>query len=330
MNMQENLEQLLTYATQKNASDIHLTLHQHTLSIQLRIYEQMIPLVQDLWDESLFEYIKFISGFDLTNPYIPQNGQFSWKLGKQVLFCRFSLIPNKHLQTGVIRLLNTGLYLPIEKLTSKKEHQKFLENLMFARQGLVIACGPTNSGKTTTLHAILHAIAQRSKHKVVSLEDPIEIQDDSYLQLQINEEIGFTYEKGIEELLRHDPDVILIGETRNSYTAKMVVRCALTGSLAFSTLHASNTLEAIQRLEDLSISTYDLKNTLTALIGQRLYKSVNGKECIYEILSGQDLQYVLEHKAYPKGFKTLSYEIKEALDTKRIQDPQAQFDLQNL
>ncbi len=147
MNMQENLEQLLTYATQKNASDIHLTLHQHTLSIQLRIYEQMIPLVQDLWDESLFEYIKFISGFDLTNPYIPQNGQFSWKLGKQVLFCRFSLIPNKHLQTGVIRLLNTGLYLPIKKLTSKKEHQKFLENLMFARQGLVIACGPTNSEK---------------------------------------------------------------------------------------------------------------------------------------------------------------------------------------
>ena len=206
----------------------------------------------------------------------------------------------------------------------------FLESLIHARRGLVIACGPTNSGKTTTLHAILHAIAQRSMHKVVSLEDPIEIQDPSYLQLQINEELGFTYEKGIEELLRHDPDVIFIGETRNSYTAKMVVRSALTGSLAFTTLHASNALEAIQRLEDLSVSTYDLKNTLTALIGQRLYQGPNGKECIYEVLSGQDLQYALEHKAYPKGFKTLSNEIQEALDAQRIQDPQARFDLQNL
>ena len=110
----------------------------------------------------------------------------------------------------------------------------------------------------------------------------------------------------------------------------MVVRCALTGSLAFTTLHASNALEAIQRLEDLSVSTYDLKNTLTALIGQILYQSPKGKECIYEILSGQDLQYALEHKAYPKGFKTLSKEIQEALDTQRIQDPQARFDLQNL
>ncbi|MBE6118895.1 MAG: competence protein ComG [Erysipelotrichaceae bacterium] len=330
MNMQEKLEQLLTYATQKNASDIHLTLHRHTLSIQLRIYEQMVELVQDLWDESLFEYVKFISGFDLTNPYIPQNGQFSWKLGSQVLYCRFSLIPNKNLQAGVIRLLHTGIHLPIERLTSKKEHQMFLESLIHARRGLVIACGPTNSGKTTTLHAILHAIAQRSMHKVVSLEDPIEIQDPSYLQLQINEELGFTYEKGIEELLRHDPDVIFIGETRNSYTAKMVVRSALTGSLAFTTLHASNALEAIQRLEDLSVSTYDLKNTLTALIGQRLYQGPNGKECIYEVLSGQDLQYALEHKAYPKGFKTLSNEIQEALDAQRIQDPQARFDLQNL
>lgn len=327
--MQEKLEQLLNYALNHQASDIHLTQTGQVLHIQLRIKEQMMPLIQDIWDPSLLEYIKLIAGLDLTNPFIPQSGQFPWRYNNQKIYCRFSLIPNLHLQTGVIRLLHTGNALPIEGLTSKKSHQEFLNSLIHARQGLVIACGPTNSGKTTTIHAILHAIALRSAHKVVSLEDPVEIQDPAYLQLQINEESGFTYEKGIEELLRHDPDVIFIGETRNSYTARMVVRSALTGTFAFTTLHATNTLEAIQRLEDLSVSAYELKNTLTALIGQRLYHSPHGKECIYEILSGQDLQFALTHKIYPKNFNTLEQEIQEALDTGRIEDPQARFDLQN-
>lgn len=317
------------YALSRKASDIHLTIQDHQLFIQLRIEEKIVPLVQDIWDPKLFEYIKFLSGFDLTNPFLPQSGQFTWDTKDKKVFCRFSVIPNTELQTGVIRILNTGVNFEIEQLTEKKDHQDFLKSLVHARQGLVITCGPTNSGKTTTLHAIVHSIAIRSQHKVVSLEDPIEIEDPSYLQLQINEEIGFTYEKGIEELLRHDPDVILIGETRNAYTAKMVIRTALTGALAFTTLHASNTLEAIGRLKDLGISEYDLKNTLTALISQRLYTTGKGKECIYEILAGKDLQFVLTHQRYPKGFNTLADEIKEALVSKRIQDAQAIHDLED-
>ena len=123
--------------------------------------------------------------------------------------------------------------------------------------------------------------------------------------------------------------MILIGETRNAYTAKMVIRTALTGALAFTTLHASNTLEAIGRLKDLGISEYDLKNTLTALISQRLYTTGKGKECIYEILAGKDLQFVLTHQRYPEGFSTLADEIEEALVSKRIQDAQAIHDLED-
>lgn len=328
--MHEKLDQLLAYALQRHATDIHMTLYDAKLSIRLRIHEQMFDLIQDIWDQNLFEYVKFIAGFDLTTPFLPQSGQFCWSYQNKPVFCRFSLISNSQLQTGVIRLLQTGLSLGIEDLTTKKAHQDFLKSLVHARQGLVIACGPTNSGKTTTLHAILHAMVLESNPKIVSLEDPIEIQDPDFLQLQINEERGFTYEKGIEELLRHDPDVILIGETRNSYTARMVVRTALTGSLAFTSLHAPSTLEAIHRLEDLGVSHFDLKNTLMALIGQRLYSNHDKKECIYEILQGKDLQYVLEHQSYPPNFCTLSKEIQEAVNKQRIHDPQALYDIENL
>ena len=328
---QENLHQLLEYASMRKATDIHLTLIHDHLEIQFRIREQIVPLIQDLWDQSIFEYLKYIAGMDLTNPFIPQSGQFAWKLEGKTIFYRFSILRNQDLQTGVIRILNTHINMTIDELTTKQAHRDFLKQLIYARKGLVIACGPTNSGKTTTLHAILHAISKNSGHKVVSLEDPIEIEDPLYLQLQINEEIGFSYEKGIEELLRHDPDVLLIGETRNSYTAKMVVRAALTGSLAFTTLHASNTVEALERLYDLGITKYELKNTLTVLIGQRLYQaSPNKKEIVYEILSGKDLNYAIENQTYPKDFFSLSDEILEAIAQHRIHDSQAQYDLQDL
>lgn len=275
--MKEKLDQLLNYALKRKATDIHFKQTKHILQIQLRIDEKIVDLKQDLWDSRLFSYIKFLSGMDLTNPNLPQSGQFSRVIDHKQIFFRFSVLSNSGFQTGVLRILNTNPNMTINELTSNFEHRAFLNSLVMAKKGLIIACGPTNSGKTTTLHAILHAISLESQHKVVSLEDPIEIEDKNYLQLQINEEQGFTFEKGIEELLRHDPDVILIGETRNAYTAKMVVRTALSGSLAFTTLHASNALEGIQRLYDLGISKFELKNTLTCLLGQRLYSSRNGK-----------------------------------------------------
>ena len=302
---QENLHQLLEYASMRKATDIHLTLIHDHLEIQFRIREQIVPLIQDLWDQSIFEYLKYIAGMDLTNPFIPQSGQFAWKLEGKTIFYRFSILRNQDLQTGVIRILNTHINMTIDELTTKQAHRDFLKQLIYARKGLVIACGPTNSGKTTTLHAILHAISKNSGHKVVSLEDPIEIEDPLYLQLQINEEIGFSYEKGIEELLRHDPDVLLIGETRNSYTAKMVVRAALTGSLAFTTLHASNTLEALERLYDLGITKYELKNTLTVLIGQRLYQASPNKRRSFM-------------KSYPEKTSTMLSKIKHILKTSSL------------
>ncbi len=329
--MEEILETLLKLALSKHASDIHFHSEHGQLSIQLRTMSGMEVLDQDVWKPSFFEFLKFYSHFDLTNPYMPQSGHFEYSIYEKTIFCRFSVIANYEFQTGVLRILNANSNLKINDLTKNSEHIASLKSLCTMRQGLVISAGPTNTGKTTTLHAILHEIALEKRFKVVSLEDPVEIEDSLYVQLQINESIGFTYEKGIEELLRHDPDVIFIGETRNAYTAKMVVRAALTGHLVFTTLHAKNGLETIQRLYDFGLTAFDLQNTLSMILSQRLYSTdkKGGKQCIYEILKKADIQYILKNNAYPDSFCTLDREIKKALQQRDICDEQAFFDLKN-
>ena len=330
--MEQLLISLIQLAIDKKASDIHFIQEKNHLQIQLRTMRGIIPLYQDLWDTGFFEFLKFHAGFDLTNPYLPQSGQFEIKIQQRRIYCRFSVIVNQTIQTGVLRMLNTREDLSIEDLTDNPVHRKYMQRICQLRHGLVISTGPTNSGKTTTLHAILHTIAAQGQYKVVSLEDPIEIEDASYLQLQINEMQGFTYEKGIEELLRHDPDVIFIGETRNAYTAHMVVRAALTGHLVFTTMHSKNGQESLQHLYDFGIRPIELRNTLTAILSQRLYLKdrKGGKQCIYEILSDKALVYTIEKGKTPPKFHTLSYEIQNALDNGDIIDPQAFRDLQGL
>lgn len=324
--MDDLLQDLIAYAIEKKASDIHFVVQNQKLQIKLRTQNDMLDVYQDIWQPAFFEYLKFISRMDLTSPYVPQSGQFKILFHNHEIFCRFSMLNDHNVQTGVIRMLNTMHAIELNALSLWKEDTNFFNSLVPLRQGLVISVGPTNSGKTTTLHALLHEIAKTKKHKVVSLEDPIEIEDDSYLQLQINESMGFTYDVGIEQLLRHDPDIICIGETRNSYTAKMVLRASLTGHFVFTSIHAKDGKECIRRLEDLGVSKKDLASVCTAIISQRLYSRGDSKVCVYEIMDQKTLQYVLEHGRYPKEFKTLSKKITEGIEKGYIVDAQAKYD----
>lgn len=328
--MDDLLRDLIEYAISKRASDIHFVLQNNRLQIQLRTQNEMVDVYQDIWQPSFFEYLKFISKMDLTNPYVPQSGQFKIQIHNHEVFCRFSVLQNKNIQTGVIRMLNTMHAIELKQLSCWKEDIAFFQSLIPFRSGLILSVGPTNSGKTTTLHALLHEIALNSKHKVVSLEDPIEIEDEAYLQLQINEQVGFTYDVGIEQLLRHDPDVICIGETRNAYTAKMVIRAALTGHFVLTSIHAKNGKECIARLQDLGVLKKDLASVCTAIISQRLYLNGNEKVCVYEILDKKGVEYIIENDAYPKECKTLSRKIKEGIQKGYIVDAQAQFDMSSL
>ena len=328
--MKELLNQLLTFAYDQNASDIHFLLENNQLSIQLRTMQGLQSINQDIWKPNLFEYLKFISGLDLTNPQLPQSGQFSWMHKDQEIYCRFSMIYNQNLQTGVLRMLGTKQDLQIEDLTYDQEAIHFLKQLTHQRHGLVLTCGPTNSGKTTTIHALLHEIAVNSQFKIVSLEDPIEIEDSNYLQLQINEEQGFTYEKGISELMRHDPDILFIGEIRNAFCAKSLMNAALSGHMVVSTLHAGNGLEAIERLMDFGVGAMEIKNVATAIISQRLYQQSSEKKvCVYEILDAKAIVQIIETGKYPDDVKTWSDKVMEGIEQGHICDSQAWFDIQD-
>ena len=325
--MEELLKSLLSFAIRKRCSDIHFILNHSILHMEFRTPYKLEKIYQDIWTPAFFEFLKFKSNLDLTNPYVPQSGGFV----VDEIPCRFSLIVNQDIETGVLRILSANPSLSIEELCRDEDVQRNFHQFVHLRQGLIIFSGPTNSGKTTTVHAILHEIAQLGIHKIVSLEDPIEIKDDGYLQLQINEGNGFTYEKGIEELLRHDPDVVFIGECRNEYTAHMVIRACLTGHLVFTTIHAKDSLETLQRLYDFGIGEHELINTLTAVISQRLYSNQQGirKECVYEILTKKELQEAIATNKYPQEFHGLAYKIHHEMQQNRIGDQQAEYDLQS-
>ena len=197
------------------------------------------------------------------------------------------------------------------------------------RSGLIILSGPTGSGKTTSLNAILDEIAKNKQLKVISLEDPIEIVNPNFLQLQINEKLNFTYEEGIKQLLRHDPDVIMIGEIRDENTAKMAFRCALSGHLVFSTLHSKSSMEAIKRLNDFNLDQHTMIDTLSAICNQRLYpdKKRKGRVCLYEILDRQALQTIIKTSEKPEGYEDIFDEIRWAYENNYIKKSDAEQDL---
>ena len=166
----------------------------------------------------------------------------------------------------------------------------------------------------------MHEAATVNHLQVITLEDPIEITDSSYVQLQVNEKSGFTYEVGIRELLRHDPDIIMIAEVRSVETAHMIVRAALSGHMVFTTVHAKSCAEVFARMREFGVPMHDLRQTVTFVSTQRLLLNAerNGKECIYEVLHGEALRRFMEEERLPAGHLSIEEEIKSAWERGRI------------
>lgn len=327
--MKEKLDQLLHIAQKSAVTDIHFILQDKQLRVTMRGKFGLQVEENMAFDATLFNYLKYISNLDLGNTTAPQSGNFQYTFQGIDLFFRFSLLSTLTIQTAVLRILNNHEPITLEKLSDQKKQYHSFINWTKTRSGLVVLSGPTGSGKTTTLHAILSRIAQEQRLHVISLEDPIEIYDDSYLQLQINERNHFTYEEGIKQLMRHDPDVIMIGEVRDSTSAKMLLRSALSGHLIFTTIHAKCCTEAIKRLQEFGLSNEDLATTLTAVCSQRLYtaKGKKGKVCVYEILEQDHLQMYLETQTVPEGHQDIFEEIKLAVAEGKITRKEASIDI---
>ncbi|MCI5773267.1 MAG: Flp pilus assembly complex ATPase component TadA [Erysipelotrichaceae bacterium] len=300
--MEQRLNELLMLALKNHATDIHFTLKPDSVLIELRINKKLYSVKPKENDQQFYRYLMYRANLDLALRSMPQTGNFALKLEGQKIALRFACLNAPNISCGVLRLLNNHEKLQLEDLSYDRQIINHLKQVCQLTCGLVIFSGPTSSGKTTTLYTLLQHIQHK---KIYTLEDPIEVYDDHYVQLQINEANNFSYAQGIKQLMRHDPDIIMIGEIRDEIAAKMAVRCALTGHLVFTTIHASNCLLAIERMLELDVPSLQLKDSLSYVFNQRLMESFEGFTGIYEVLDPAEIAYFFNHKSLPIDHETM-------------------------
>lgn len=327
--MNELFEALLTLVLKHNASDVHMRLYENDLQISLRCAKGIID-IKEKFSATLFHYLKFIANLDLGNAGLAQSGNFTYHFKGKEYFFRFAFIQTLDVQSAVLRILNNHQKIEITQLSKDDRQNDIFKRWTHFRGGLTLISGPTGSGKTTTLHAILETIAANKRLKVITLEDPIEIRSNAYLQLQINEKTHFDYEEGIKQLLRHDPDVIMIGEIRDQATAHALIRAALSGHMIFTTIHAKSCVEAIYRMLDFNIKKNELYQVLSAVTNQRIFpsKGKKGRVCIYEIMEKSDLNYYFDKHEYPTNYQDIFLQIKKAVEQNWIAKTYASQDIE--
>jgi general secretion pathway protein E/type IV pilus assembly protein PilB len=209
---------------------------------------------------------------DMTERRLPQDGQFSLEFGtSSLVHLRASTFPGIHGETLVLRVLLGHQLIPMEKLGMSDDDLETCSRLASRPSGLIIVCGPTGSGKTSTLYSMLQ-VMNTAERSVVTLEDPIEVEFPEITQGQTNPRAGFTFAAGLRAILRQDPDVILVGEMRDAETAQIALQASLTGHLVLTTLHTSDAVETVTRLVDLGVESWIVANSLLAVVAQRLIR----------------------------------------------------------
>ncbi|WP_052130289.1 competence type IV pilus ATPase ComGA [Ureibacillus sinduriensis] len=285
--------QLLLKALHFGASDIHIIPGQASYSIHFKKYGKLFPtsnLPIELGDR-IISFFKFLSALDISEKRKPQSGSFQKEILNRLYAFRVSTLPSIFKRESiVIRILVQNARLPISSISLNPNSAEKLIQLVSNRQGLLLFCGPTGSGKTTSLYSLVNHASEILARHVISLEDPVESNQSNLLQIQVNERAGVTYATGLKAILRHSPDVIMIGEIRDRETAKIAVEAALTGHLVLSTIHAKDTVNCIYRLLDLNISLEEIRQAVIGIVAQTLVQvGEEERKAIYEILSDINL-----------------------------------------
>jgi len=268
------VEQIISTAVRKSVSDIHFEPDEKSLRIRMRtdgVLQPFLLVPKDLQD-AFTARLKVMANLDVSETRLPQDGRFAFTVGRRELNIRMSSMPTNYGESVVLRILDSGgMLFDLPALGLRKSDEDTLSEAVTRPHGVVLVTGPTGSGKTTTLYTALNSV-NRLERSVFTLEDPIEYRLPHIRQTQINEKIGLTFSAGLRTLLRQDPDVILVGETRDKDTAQLMVRAALTGHLVFSSLHTNDSCSAIPRLIDLGVEPFLLPATLRVVIAQRLVR----------------------------------------------------------
>lgn len=278
------LTTILSYAVRTKTSDIHIEPLENSLIIRNRI-DGVLRRVMELPKSvapALVSRIKILANLKIDEHRIPQDGQFAVVVDDKEVDLRIATSPVTWGEQVVIRLLDkTGTSMDIEKMGMTGHALRAVREGIRKPNGMILTSGPTGSGKSTTLYALIQEI-KSEEINIVTMEDPVEYKMDGINQIQVNVDAGLTFAAGLRSILRQDPDVVMVGEIRDSETASLAVQAALTGHLVFSTLHTNSAAGILPRLLDMGIEPFLLASTLNVVIGQRLVRRVTEKHEVYK------------------------------------------------
>lgn len=265
---------LFYQAVKKRSSDIHIEMHEFKGEVRFRVdgvlvkYLELEKKILNL----VISRIKVISNLDISEKRIPQDGRTQVKIAKRTLDIRVSILPAYYGERVVLRILMDQESIPtLQELGFANDISQSLKELLKYSHGILLVTGPTGSGKSTTLHAFMQKLASPDKN-IITVEDPVEYKADNINQIQVNTKVGLSFAAALRSILRQDPDIVMVGEIRDSETAIIATQAALTGHLVLSTLHTNNATSAITRLADMGIEPFLISSSLLGVLAQRLVR----------------------------------------------------------
>ena len=270
------VDAIIINSSKSGSSDIHFDPREDGLIVRIRVDGDLMDytFIPKVYERNLTTRLKLMAGMNITESRLPQDGAIKGKFDGKDLDMRVSSLPTNEGEKIVIRILDYSRSLSgIDKLGFNSTNFAKLKNMIAAPNGIILVTGATGSGKSTTTYSILQVL-NKERTNIITVEDPIEMNIEGMNQVQVNSEIGLDFATVLRSILRQDPNVILIGEIRDSETAKIAVRASITGHLVLSTLHTNNSLSTIERLLDMDVERYLLSTALTGIISQRLAKTV--------------------------------------------------------
>ena len=272
------VNQILVEAANERASDIHIEHEEQTLKIRYRIdgllQEQKLPPEINRFQAAIISRLKIMARLNIAEKRLPQDGRIKMRVQGREVDVRVSIIPMVHGEGIVMRLLDKGrMVFSLKSIGMLQEIDDRFRQLIDRPHGIVIVTGPTGSGKSTTLYSALNEVKDEST-KIITVEDPVEYQQPGICQIQTHAKIGLTFATALRSILRHDPDVILIGEMRDKETSEAAIQASLTGHLVFSTLHTNDAPSAFTRLIDMGVEPFLVASTVEGIMAQRLVRTI--------------------------------------------------------
>jgi general secretion pathway protein E/type IV pilus assembly protein PilB len=272
------VNEIIVEAVNERASDIHIEPFEHSISIRYRIdgvlQEAPVPQQMHRFAAAIISRVKILANMNIAERRVPQDGRIKFQVGGRQIDVRVSVIPMLFGEGVVMRLLDkSNVLFTLQELGMDEAMYEQFKGLIDRPHGIILVTGPTGAGKTTTLYAALNAIVGPGI-KVLTVEDPVEYHLAGVNQIPVNHQVGMTFERGLRAILRHDPDVVMIGEIRDLETARAATQAALTGHLVLSTLHTNDSASAPMRLIDMGVEPFLVSSTLIGAMAQRLVRKV--------------------------------------------------------